>query len=53
MQQVNPQSIIDELARRLQQATLENVVLSAQLAEYHSQSTVDETTVIGEDITEE
>jgi hypothetical protein len=53
MQQVNPQSIIDELARRLQQATLENVVLSAQLAEYHNQEIVDDTTVIGEDITEE
>ena len=53
MEQVNPQFIIDELARRLQQATLENVVLSAQLAEHRNQEIVDDTTVIGEDITEE
>ena len=33
MQQLNPQTIIDELSKRVQQLTLENVVLSAQLRE--------------------
>lgn len=33
MNQINPQAIIDELTRRLQQLTLENVVLSARLAD--------------------
>lgn len=50
MQQINPQAIIDELSRRVQQLTLENVVLAAQLAELAKQ---DETTVIGGDIPEE
>lgn len=53
MQQLNPQAIIDELARRLQQATLENVVLTSQLAELQNQLSNDETTIIGGDITEE
>lgn len=51
MTQVNPQIIIDELARRLQQATLENVVLTAQLSELHN--ALDETTVISGGNTEE
>ncbi len=51
MQQINPQAIIDELSRRVQQLTLENVVLSAQLGELSKQS--DETTIIGGDIDEE
>jgi hypothetical protein len=51
MQQINPQAIIDELSRRVQQLTLENVVLSAQLAELNKQS--DEMTIIGGDIDEE
>ena len=53
MQQLNPQAIIDELARRLQQATLENVVLTSQLAEFQKQASDDETTIIGGDINEE
>jgi hypothetical protein len=53
MQQLNPQAIIDELARRLQQATLENVVLTSQLAEFQNQVSDDETTIIGGDINEE
>lgn len=51
MQQINPQAIIDELSKRLQQAILENVVLSARITEMQSQK--DEFTVIGADITEE
>lgn len=51
MQQINPQIIIDELSRRIQQLTLENVVLSARITELTAQS--DETTVIGGDIDEE
>jgi len=31
MQQLNPQTVIDELSKRLQQAILENVVLAAQI----------------------
>jgi hypothetical protein len=50
MTQLNPQLIIDELTRRLQQATLENVVLSARLAEREQET---ETTIIGDDIPEE
>jgi len=48
--QLNPQLIIDELTKRLQQVTLENVVLAARLAEAQQN---EDTTVIGEDITEE
>lgn len=50
MTQLNPQLIIDELTKRLQQLTLENVVLSARLTEAEQEK---ETTVIGEHITEE
>jgi hypothetical protein len=53
MQQLNPQAIIDELARRLQQVTLENVVLTSQLAEIQNQLSDDETVIIGGDIPEE
>ncbi len=51
MQQINPQAIIDELSRRVQQLTLENVVLSAQIAELSRDS--EELTVIGGDTDEE
>lgn len=59
MQQINPQSIIDELTKRLQQAVLENVVLSARIRELtegvepspiHNDS---ETTVVIGDSTQE
>ena len=49
MQQINPQAIIDELSRRVQQLTLENVVLSAQISEMKKQ---DEMTIIGDDVEE-
>ena len=48
MNQLNPQTIIDELTRRLQQATLENVVLTVQLKELQSSQNGDDTTVIGD-----
>jgi hypothetical protein len=51
MQQINPQAIIDELSRRVQQLTLENVVLSAQIAEFNRES--EDLTVIGGDTDEE
>lgn len=51
MQQINPQAIIDELSRRVQQLTLENVVLTAQLSELAKGS--EEVTIIGDDISEE
>lgn len=51
MQQINPQIIIDELSRRLQQLTLENVVLTAKLTELTNQS--EEMTIIGGDIDQE
>ena len=51
MLQINPQAIIDELSRRVQQLTLENVVLTAQLAELSKQP--EEMTIIGSDIDEE
>lgn len=49
--EVNPQIVIEELSRRLQQAVLENVLLAAQIRQLQSVSRVDdseeETTVIG------
>ena len=58
MSELNPQVVIDELTRRLQQATLENVVLSVQLREaqealsqFATQQS-DEVTVIGDDTQE-
>lgn len=51
MQQINPQAIIDELSRRVQQLTLENVVLTAQLSELTKES--EEVAIIGGDINEE
>lgn len=48
--EVNPQIVIEELSRRLQQAVLENVVLAAQIRQLQSVAPVDdeeETTVIG------
>lgn len=53
MQQINPQAIIDELTRRLQQAILENVVLSARLSDALNGIMDNDETVIGSDITEE
>jgi hypothetical protein len=50
--QLNPQAVIDELVKRIQALTLENVVLSARLAAATSQSTPEEVTIIG-DATEE
>lgn len=45
--QLNPQVVIDELVKRIQALTIENVVLSAQLA---SMPKVDqEVTVIGDE----
>lgn len=58
MQQINPQSIIDELSARVQQLTLENVVLAAQIRDMKSAQTGvdvnDNSTVvvIGDDIEE-
>jgi hypothetical protein len=53
MNELNPQVIIDELARRLQQATLENIVLTVQLRDAQAPaSNVDEVTVIGDDTQE-
>ena len=51
MQQINPQAIIDELSRRVQQLTLENVVLTAQLAEISKNA--EEITIIGDNTDEE
>lgn len=50
MRQVNPQAIIDELSKRVQQLTLENIVLTAQLAELSQE---DEITIIGDSADEE
>lgn len=55
MQQLNPQTVIDELSKRLQQAILENVVLSAQIRDLEGSAAqempntgVQEVTVIGD-----
>lgn len=47
--EVNPQLIIDELSRRIQQLTLENVVLAAQVRQLSTVEKLeeDEETVIG------
>lgn len=53
MNELNPQVIIDELARRLQQATLENIVLTVQLRDAQAAvNNVEEVTVIGDDTQE-
>ena len=54
MAELNPQVIIDELARRLQQVTLENIVLTVQLrdAQAAAKQQVDEVTIIGDDLQE-
>lgn len=36
-EQINPQAVIDELVKRVQALTLENVVLSARLASLSEQ----------------
>lgn len=48
MQQLNPQAIIDELTKRLQQATLENIVLTVQLKDLQNGTQEEETTIIGD-----
>lgn len=46
-EQLNPQAVIDELVKRIQALTLENVVLSARIAAMKSGEQGD-VTVIGE-----
>jgi hypothetical protein len=56
MNEINPQTVIDELTRRLHQATLENVILTVQLREIQNSGSQleeqDEETIIGDTIQE-
>lgn len=49
-EQLNPQAVIDELVKRIQALTLENVVLSARLAA--ATKPQQEVTVIGDETEE-
>ena len=49
-EQLNPQTVIDELVKRVQALTIENVVLSARLASMTK--VAQEVTVIGDDAQE-
>lgn len=54
MKEINPQTVIDELTRRLHQVTLENIILTAQLRDAQNSDAQadeqDEETIIGDPI---